>query len=378
KDMTDPAKDFIFGSWTNIGRPAALKTGTTDNLRDVYSVGFVPQLVTGIWMGNSNNLEMSSRDFSSAMGPGVLWQTYMKEAIADMPKQDWERPSNIVTVNVVSAPGAFGGYGSGLLPSSLSPFSMPENFIKGTQPARQDDWFVTGCAKSDGTRSVALQLKESAPEGWQRYTDKWVADANAGKHTYGRYSWNVMGSQPCPSPSPTPAPGCSRVVGSTTASPSRTRCDVRCARRPAASSPSWNASRPMRWTSARRTSRRSSISLGAKPSASRAPKLARRCDGRSHQMPDSMPRCDASSRMRGCVPKTSARSIARWPRVTSRCDGWADAKPVGELTLSREHAVLPSAAVRWVGVLTAALWLAGCEPVALAQAAVSITLTLAV
>ena len=206
KDMTDPAKDFIFGSWTNIGRPAALKTGTTDNLRDVYSVGFVPQLVTGIWMGNSNNLEMSSRDFSSAMGPGVLWQTYMKEAIADMPKQDWERPSNIVSVNVVSAPGAFGGYGSGLLPSSLSPFSMPENFIKGTQPARQDDWFVTGCAKSDGTRSVALQLKESAPEGWQRYTDKWVADANAGKHTYGRYSWNVMGSQPCPSPSPTPVP----------------------------------------------------------------------------------------------------------------------------------------------------------------------------
>ena len=40
--------------------------------------------------------------------------------------------------------------------------------------------------------------------------------------------------------------------------------------------------------------------------------------------------------------------------------------------------MLPSAAVRWVGVLTAALWLAGCEPVALAQAAVSITLTLAV
>jgi hypothetical protein len=149
---------------------------------------------------------MSSRDFSSAMGPGVLWQTYMKEAVADMPKQDWERPSNIVTVNIVSAPGAFGGYGSGLLPSSLSPFSMPENFIKGTQPARQDDWFVTGCAKSDGTRSVALQLKESAPEGWQRYTDQWVADANAGRHTYGRYSWNVMGSKPCPSPSPTPSP----------------------------------------------------------------------------------------------------------------------------------------------------------------------------
>jgi membrane peptidoglycan carboxypeptidase len=206
KDMTDPAKDFIFGSWTNIGRVAALKTGTTDDLKDVYSVGYVPQLITGVWMGNSNGDPMSSRDFSSAMGPGQLWRDYMKEALANTPKEDWPRPANIVTASVVSAPGAFGGYGSGLLPSSLSPFSTTENFIKGTQPARQDDWFVQGCAQSDGTRKVALQLKESAPAEWQRYTDKWVADANAGLHTYGRYSWNVLGSQPCPSPSPTPSP----------------------------------------------------------------------------------------------------------------------------------------------------------------------------
>jgi membrane peptidoglycan carboxypeptidase len=210
KDMTDPAKDFIFGQWTNIGRVAALKTGTTDNLKDVYSVGYVPQLVSGVWMGNSNGDLMSSRDFNSAMGPGQLWRDYMKEALADTPKEDWARPANIVTASIVSAPGAFGGYGSGLLPSSLSPFSMTENFIRGTQPARQDDWFVQGCVQSDGTRKVALQLKESAPAEWQRYTDKWVADANAGVHTYGRYSWNVLGSKPCPSPSPGPSPSPSR------------------------------------------------------------------------------------------------------------------------------------------------------------------------
>jgi membrane peptidoglycan carboxypeptidase len=205
KDMTDPAKDFIFGSWTTIGRPAALKTGTTDDLKDVLAIGYVPQMVTGVWMGNSNNVEMSHNDFSSAMGPGQLWQAFMKEAVADLPKEDWPRPSNIVTVNVVSAPGAFGGYGSGLLPSSLSPFSMPENFIRGTQPARQDDWFVAGCQSADGSRKVALSLKESQPEGWTRYTDAWVAQANAGQHTYGRYSWNVLGSKPCPSPSPSPS-----------------------------------------------------------------------------------------------------------------------------------------------------------------------------
>ncbi|HUQ41000.1 MAG TPA: PBP1A family penicillin-binding protein [Candidatus Limnocylindrales bacterium] len=208
KDTTNPAKDFIFGQWTNIGRAAALKTGTTDNLRDVYSVGYVPELVTGVWMGNSNNIEMSSVDFSSAMGPGQLWRDYMKEALADTPATDWARPADIVTMNVVVAPGAFGGYGSGLLPSSLSPFSMPENFVKGKTPAKQDDWFVQGCLNAEGTRKVAMQMKESAPPGWTRYTDKWVADANAGRHTYGRYSWNVQGSQPCPSftPSPSPSP----------------------------------------------------------------------------------------------------------------------------------------------------------------------------
>ena len=227
KDMTDPAKDFIFGSWTNIGRVAALKTGTTDDLKDVYSVGYVPQLITGVWMGNSNGDPMSSRDFSSAMGPGQLWRDYMKEALANTPKEDWARPANIVTASVVSAPGAFGGYGSGLLPSSLSPFSSTENFIKGTQPARQDDWFVQGCPQGDGTRKVALQLKESAPAEWQRYTDKWVADANAGAHTYGRYSWNVLGSQACPSPSPSPtatpspspSPSPSRPSGAPTQTP---------------------------------------------------------------------------------------------------------------------------------------------------------------
>ena len=41
KDTTQPSRNLIFGQWTNNGRPAALKTGTTDNLKDVYAIGFV-------------------------------------------------------------------------------------------------------------------------------------------------------------------------------------------------------------------------------------------------------------------------------------------------------------------------------------------------
>ena len=200
KDTTQPDRDFIFGGFTNIGRPAGLKTGTTDNLKDVYAVGFTPTLVTGVWMGNSNGEAMEG--ISSAIGPGLLWRDYMKEIFADFPATDWKRPGNIVEANVVTAPGAFGGYGSGLLPSSLTPFSTREIFVKGTEPRKVDDWFTAGCA-SGASQRVAMQIKETGPAAWKPYTDQWITEAIAGGRTYGRYTWNLYPpSGQCPSPSP--------------------------------------------------------------------------------------------------------------------------------------------------------------------------------
>jgi len=203
KDTTQPDRDFIFGGFTNIGRPAGLKTGTTDNLKDVYAVGFTPTLVTGVWMGNSNGEAMEG--ISSAIGPGLLWRDYMKEIFADFPASDWKRTANIVDANVVTAPGAFGGYGSGLLPSSLTPFSTREIFVKGTEPRKVDDWFTAGCI-SGAAQKVAMQIKEIGPASWKPYTDQWITDAIAGSRSYGRYTWNLLPpSGQCPSPSPSPS-----------------------------------------------------------------------------------------------------------------------------------------------------------------------------
>ena len=212
KDTTQPDRDFIFGGFTNIGRPAGLKTGTTDNLKDVYAVGFTPTLVTGVWMGNSNGDPMEG--ISSAIGPGLLWRDYMKEIFADFPATDWKRPANIVEANVVVAPGAFGGYGSGLLPSSLTPFSTREIFVKGTEPRKVDDWYGAGCT-SGGTQRVAMQIKETGPVAWKPYTDQWITEAIAGQRTYGRYSWNLLPpSGQCPSPSASPSGTSPRPSGS--------------------------------------------------------------------------------------------------------------------------------------------------------------------
>lgn len=205
KETTRPDRDFIFGSWTNIGRPAALKTGTTDNLKDVYSVGYVPQLVTGVWMGNSNGDLMSQRDFFSAMGPGQLWRDYMKEVLAGVEAKDWDRPANVVSANVVTAPGAFGGYGSGLLPSKLSPFAASEIFLRGTEPRTADNWYVSGCAKPDGSSTVGLRIREIGPALWAPYTQRWIDEAKKGQHSYGRYTWSLVTEDTCPSPSPSPS-----------------------------------------------------------------------------------------------------------------------------------------------------------------------------
>ncbi|MBM4435306.1 MAG: hypothetical protein FJ028_09470 [Chloroflexi bacterium] len=206
KDTTQPARSYIFGQWTNIGRPAALKTGTTDDLKDVYSVGYVPQLVTGVWMGNSNGDRMSGQDFFSAMGPGQLWREYMKEALAGVEAKDWERPQNVVNASVVAAPGAYGGYGSGLLPSRLSPFASSEIFLRGTEPRVTDSWYVAGCPAADGTTTVGMRIREIGLATWAPYTQKWIADAQKGTHSYGRYTWSLVSEDPCPSPSASPTP----------------------------------------------------------------------------------------------------------------------------------------------------------------------------
>jgi 1A family penicillin-binding protein len=72
------------GTAAQIGRPAAGKTGTTSDARDIWFVGYVPQLVTAIWAGNDDNRPL----YSGASGGGwvaPLWRQFMSEALKDVP-----------------------------------------------------------------------------------------------------------------------------------------------------------------------------------------------------------------------------------------------------------------------------------------------------
>src|SRR5213083_753870 len=203
KDNTNPQGSFVFGPWTTIGRTAALKTGTTDNLQDVLAIGFTPQRLTAIWMGNSDNSEMHG--ISSALGPGVLWRDYMKTVVASLPPDWYARPDGIVDKVVCVNPSLYGGNGSGLLPGPNCPgtFKFTEHFVEGTEPKKTDaDFYLGGC----------ISLRAPFVD-WQPWYSRWASEAVSGVHSYGRFSWSICGFAPKPSASPSGSPGSSGSPG---------------------------------------------------------------------------------------------------------------------------------------------------------------------
>lgn len=66
-----------------IGRPVAGKTGTTDKARDLWFIGYIPQLVTGVWLGNDNNQVTGNASSTAA----YAWSRFMRTATEDIPVQ---------------------------------------------------------------------------------------------------------------------------------------------------------------------------------------------------------------------------------------------------------------------------------------------------
>jgi penicillin-binding protein 1A len=74
----------------DIGRPAAGKTGTTSDFRDAWFVGFTPDLVTAVWIGNDNYKRMTESYGGNI--PARIWARFMKAALAKTPKHDFAFP----------------------------------------------------------------------------------------------------------------------------------------------------------------------------------------------------------------------------------------------------------------------------------------------
>jgi membrane peptidoglycan carboxypeptidase len=146
-DNTDPATNPLWGPrfqlQTEDGtrRPATLKTGTTNDFRDLQAMGYLagnpddPEdptgaIVTGVWVGNSDFTAI--QDVFAADGPTFIWHDYMAEVAArnELPVRDFARPDGVTeeTVDAIS----------GFLPGEFTTSTVTEIFRSDRAPTEQD------------------------------------------------------------------------------------------------------------------------------------------------------------------------------------------------------------------------------------------------
>ncbi len=136
-------------------RPAAAKTGTTNDFRDNWTMGYVPRLSVGVWVGNADNSEMQA--VTGLTGAAPIWHAVMTYATRFLPVEGWQAPSNVVALTVCDP--------SGLLPTRTCQRTREEVFAQGTEPTTPDDvWLPVAINRDTGKRATACTPPELAEQ----------------------------------------------------------------------------------------------------------------------------------------------------------------------------------------------------------------------
>jgi membrane peptidoglycan carboxypeptidase len=175
-------------------RTVAVKTGTTDDMRDNWAVGWTPRFLTTVWVGNNDNSKMT-RVASGISGASPIWSQIMQEIFKENPVREFEVPKSVVQEEVdrISGYPAHDGFPA-----------RNEYFIKGTIPAGEDPIHkkIKVC-KSDNDKLAPetlvkkgeydekefIVLKVDDPlhndkNYWQEGVDQWINNQDDQRYKY--------------------------------------------------------------------------------------------------------------------------------------------------------------------------------------------------
>lgn len=188
-DSAARVPEFGTRSPLNVSRRAAAKTGTTNDFRDNWTVGYSPNVVVGVWAGNSDNSRM--RDTSGVTGAAPIWHDVMESLFGDYEgtvrqargamgfpmRDDFDRPEGIVErpVCVLESLNFLGPSCPQTRPELFradpddeesSPAPVPTPPGTAFAYAAGDDWVVTGAVAVPAPPRPALEGEEDQPRPW--------------------------------------------------------------------------------------------------------------------------------------------------------------------------------------------------------------------
>ncbi|HOC60354.1 MAG TPA: PBP1A family penicillin-binding protein [Smithellaceae bacterium] len=114
----------------SIGRPVAGKTGTTNDTRDAWFVGFTPSLITGVWIGFDQEKNMGRQEVGGRAAAPV-WLYFMEKVLKDKPVESFPVPEGIVFVKVNAK--------TGLRVQAEGPGIIDECFLDTAMPGEKDE-----------------------------------------------------------------------------------------------------------------------------------------------------------------------------------------------------------------------------------------------
>lgn len=158
----------------SVGRQVAIKTGTTNDYRDVWAVGYTPNLVVGAWAGNNNNSPMQHNVAGLIIAP--IWGAFMSQAVKDLPVEGFVPPPSPLTEGKPVLRGIWQGGTSytidkisGKLATQYTPDETKQEIIKQSVHTilywlNKDD--PTGLAPTDPNQDSQFQYWEYGVRKW--------------------------------------------------------------------------------------------------------------------------------------------------------------------------------------------------------------------
>jgi len=136
-----------FGNALNISRPAAVKTGTTNDYKDALTIGYTPSLAVGVWVGNNDNKPMDS--IAGSLGAAPIWRQIMEHMLSGTPVEKFTPSSGIIKLTICKE--------KGLRIRIATSSAINEFFLPGTTPTKYCDENITPTPSIDLTPTPTPQ-----------------------------------------------------------------------------------------------------------------------------------------------------------------------------------------------------------------------------